>query len=252
MKALRTITLVLANTCTAWAVLAADTVETWDVGATDVDFYMGAENLGQTREEGIAFGGILLGYGLLDRFSGYAGMTFQADLNLGESSPETYLGLFGTPYQSDHLDLDLFLNFSTAGGEATITPSLELNWDHDPDMATFGVYVRSGIVFAQEDSDSAKPEETPGIGHSIDINPGVYWMITERSQLLVEYTTGYFPTPAPEQDRWDVGHLHLGWNRMLVDTLELVTEVNFTVEKVDGHNAWGAFAGIIATLPSVR
>jgi len=252
MKALRTIPLILAAMFAVGGAIAADTVETWDVGATDVDFYTGAENLGLTPEEGLVFGDIMLGYGLVDRLSAYAGMTFQTDRNLGQSDPMLYLGLFGTPFQSDHVDLDLFLDFTSSGGEASITPSLELNWDHDPDMATFGLYVRTGIVFEQADPDPASPDVTPGIGQSVEVNPGVYWSVTERSQLLVEYSTGYFPNPAAEQDRWDLSHLHLGYNRTLVDALELITEVNFTVDKVDGKTPWGAFAGIIVTMPSVR
>ncbi len=229
---------------------AADTVETWDVGATDVDFYMGAESFGLPREDGTVFGDMMLGYGLIDRFSAYIGTTLQSDRTLGQSDPQHYFGLFGTPLATAHVDFDLFLNFSSSGSEATITPSFELNLDAEPDMSSFGFYLRAGVVFHNQPAGMRAAESQAAVGTSVEINPGVYWSLTDRSQLLLEFSTGFLPTPVSDEDKWEVGHLHLGYNHTLVEEIELITEVNWALEKIDDVTPIGAFMGIIVTLPS--
>ncbi len=234
----------------AVATQAADTVETWDVGATDVDFYMGMENLGLSREEGGVFGDIMLGFGIVERFSVYIGTTLQADRTLGQSDHQHYLGLFGTPIESDHVDFDLFLDFTGSGSDLTITPSFELNLDRDPDMSSYGFYLRSGVVFNHIAPDTEAAESKPEIGTTIEFTPGLYWSLTDHSQLLLEYSTGYLPSPAADEDNWEVGHMHIGYNHLLTDTIELITEANWALEKTDGITPWGGFVGIIVTHPS--
>ena len=46
--------------------------------------------------------------------------------------------------------------------------------------------------------------------------------------------------------------MHIGCNYLLTDSIELVTEANWALEKTDGATPWGGFVGIIATLPSAR
>ena len=231
---------------------AADTVETWDVGATDVDFYMGTENLGLPREEGMIFGDLMLGYGLAERFSGYIGTALQADRTLGQGDHQHYLGLFGTPMDTDHVDFDLFLGFKGSASGLTITPSFELNLDRDSDMSSYGFYLRTGVVLSHESADPEEVDSTPAIGTVVTFTSGVYWSITNHSQLFLEYSTGYLPSPAAKQDIWEIDHLHIGFNQLLTETIELITEVNWALEKTDGATPWGGFVGIIVTLPSTR
>lgn len=251
MKVLLIIATIIALLSGTAVTQAADTVETWDVGATDVDFYMGMENLGLSKEEGAVFGDIMLGYGLIDRFSAYIGTTFQADRHLGQSEPQHYLGLFGTPLESEHVDLDFFLGFSSSASGASITPSFELNLDRDGDMSSYGVYLRTGVIFQGQPVDMEVTDSSAEVDKTIEINPGVYWSLSDRSQLLLEYSTGYLSTSPAEKDRWDTSHVHLGYNHTLVSEIELITEVNWALEKTDGVTPWGGFVGIIATLPSV-
>ena len=50
---------------------ATDTTETFDVGATDFEFYMGLDGVGLSKYNGTIAGEALVGYGFMDRFSGY-------------------------------------------------------------------------------------------------------------------------------------------------------------------------------------
>lgn len=228
---------------------AADTVETFDIGATDVDFYLGVDNVGLEKDQGLVFADMMLGYGLVERLSAYIGSTFQVDRNLDQGSPQHYLGLFGTPVDGDHIDLDLFLDFTSSSSGATITPSFEMNWDQDPTMATYGFYIRAGVIFEGQSLDTAEEDTSEKISTTFEVNPGVYWSLAPGRQILIEFSTGYLPSPAAEEDKWDSMHMHLGWNQTLGDVLELVTEVNFTLEKIEDKNPWGSFIGLIATLP---
>lgn len=229
---------------------AADTVETWDVGATDVDYYMGIGGLGLPRQDGGVFGDLLLGYGLAERFSGYVGIALTADRNLGQSDPEHYLGLFGTPVETDHFDLDIFLNFAGSATGYAIAPSVELNLDRDPDMSSYGLFLRSGPVFSNLPADPEVEGSEDRIGTTWRFTPGVYWSVSPRSQLFFQYSNGYVASPEEGQDNWDVGQMQVGYNIFLTEAIELITEINWDAKKTDGVTPWGGFVGIIVTLPT--
>ena len=57
--------------CLPGLTFAADTVETWDAGATDVDFYLGFDGLDPKRGGHAVYGDIMPGYGIVEHFSVY-------------------------------------------------------------------------------------------------------------------------------------------------------------------------------------
>jgi hypothetical protein len=113
---------------------AADTVETWDMGATDVDFYTGFDGIGERSTNRTVYSDIMLGYGIIDRLSAYVGTTLQGNEFFGDSQARIYLGVFGTSVDTDHFNLDLFLDISAGGpalSEFRVAPAVELNYDLD-------------------------------------------------------------------------------------------------------------------------
>lgn len=232
---------------------AADTVETWDVGATDVDFYCGFDGMGPEDGERGLYGDIMLGYGLVERFSAYLGTTLSANDHFTEGNADVYLGIFGTPLDTDHFDLDLFLDVGAGGNgfdEFSLTPSTELNLDLEPDLGSWGIYLRAGVPvygrFEQEESGNTEHQRAA----DVQLNPGTYLTIAHRHQVLLEYDMAFHPKAGPDDHAVDIGGIALGYNVVLADPIELITQVYLDIPQEDEQAAVGVMVGFIATMPS--
>lgn len=230
---------------------AADTVETWDVGATDVDFYLGADGLGPDADARSMFGDIMLGYGLIDRLSAYVGATLSADGHFAHGNAGLYLGVFGTPIETDHFDLDLFLDVS-AGGDGfdafAFTPSTEINFDLDPDQGSWGLYVRAGVPIYGEAREAVPERHVHAF--DVEVNPGTYVTLGRGHQLLFEYDMLFHSQH--DKHTSHVGGLAVGYNVVLAESIELINQVYFDIPQRDEQPAIGLFTGIIVTLPSMK
>jgi hypothetical protein len=234
---------------------AADTVETWDVGASNVDFYAGFDGIGPESANRAIYSDIMLGYGIINRLSAYLGTTLQGNESFGDGQKSIYLGVYGTPVDTDHLDLDLFLNVSVGGAvlsEVQLAPSIELNFDLDPERRSWGAYLRIGMpVYSR----SRASDTTDAVEHnpafSAVVNPGIYLSITENHQILLEYDMSFHKWSAAEHPV-DVGGVALGYNVKLSESIELINQVYLDIPHPGEPVAVGLMTGFIATLPSAR
>jgi hypothetical protein len=242
---------------------AADTVETWAVGATDVDYYVGADGLRRSRVDRAVFTDIMFGYGLVERLSAYLGTTMEGNGYLSSGAPSLYTGLFGTVIDSRHVDVDLFIDMCASGagmGDLAFTPAFELNVDADPNMATWGSYLRVAVplIGQSEPGGSGEPGDPGGAGNDrlrhdtlVHVEPvlGAYWAPRPGHQLLIEVDAMMHAKPSPEERRVDLGGVALGYNLALSDAIELISQVHVDVPLGDESVDLGAMVGIIATLP---
>jgi len=216
------------------AALASDTVETWEPGATDVDFYLGVDRA-LSGGQGSGFGDIMFGHGLIDRMSAYMGATLQGDSDLGHGQAGLSLGVFGTPIDTRHLDFDLLLHLAADGPgltELCVAPGFELNVDADPDRRTWGAYLRTR-VYLRHDSSHVVP--TVGSYRRID-----------RHELLLEVEADHHAGAGNTQ----LTGVALGSNRVLSPELELISQVRVTPPLAGAPTGFGVVAGFIATLPA--
>jgi len=230
---------------------AADTVETWDVGATDVDLYLGFDGIGPDDDARALYGDIMLGFGLVERLSAYIGATLSANDHFADGNADVYLGIFGTPVDTSHFDLDLFLDI-TAGGDGfdqfALTPSTEFNFDLDPDMSSWGLYLRAGVPIYGE-----RQHEGPDEHHrvlDVELNPGTYLTLGPGHQLLLEFDLAFHPHHDTHPTH--IGGVALGYNVTLAEPLELINQVYLDIPQGEETPAVGLFTGIIVTMPSVR
>ncbi len=239
---------------------AVDTTEPFDVGATDVEFYLGAEGLGKGDYEKTLFSEMVLGYGLMDNFSAYFGVSAQSNEALGDGSGSLGFGIYGTPLDTDHVDLDLFLDNSIASGEFALTPSLELNVDLRPERSLWGIYLRLGEVLTGRDTSVEDDPETLRIDESetrFELAPvtemtwGTYWTITEAHQLLLEYDMAFAHNHDDGEQTVEIGGLALGYNVTLGDAVEMINQVNVDLPQSGEKLSAGISTGIIVTLPSI-
>ncbi|RLB58308.1 MAG: hypothetical protein DRI34_05260 [Deltaproteobacteria bacterium] len=232
---------------------AADTVETWAVGASDVEFYLSAEGLGRALDERRLQSSLLAGYGLTERLSAFLGMAARGDGALASAEASLSLGLFGTLVESAHFDLDLFLEASVGGPALSrfqLLPALEINLDHHPGQQTCGAYLRLGLpVHGQRrGGDPAAPGEHQTV-YALLLNPGIYVTVAAGHQLLLEYDMSFHSAEADEHSL-DIGGVALGYNVVLTERLELITQLYLDIPGTGEGWAAGVLVGLIATLPA--
>lgn len=237
--------------------LAADTTETFGQGATDFELYAGFEGIGLKKYERAVTTEALAGFGFQERWSGYLTLGSAANDRFSGATGEFGLGTFATVLDSDHLDLDLFLGSTYGEATMAVAPAFELNLDARPDLAAYGMYLRGAEVLngrdaALDDSSATETEEQHEFTPSTELTLGAYLTIKEGQQLLLEYDMAFHhgdlgPEPPP---RNEVGGLVLGYNRQVLDNIELVTQAGLDIPN-KGEKASGSVSvGIIATMPS--
>ncbi len=253
MKHLAFLSFCVTAVASGGAARAADTTETFDVGATDAELYMGFDGIGNQGGEGALYGDILLGYGLVEGFSAYLGTTLSASEFFTDGNADVYLGIFGTPIDTDHLDLDLFMDVAAGGGgfdEFTVTPATELNVDVRPDTGLWGLYLRAGVPIYGHIEESEGGDLEHRRTADVELTPGTYWTLAERHQILLEYDMALHPAPSPDERAVDVGGVALGYNVAIAGPIELVTQVYLDIPQQDEPATVGVMAGFIATMPS--
>jgi hypothetical protein len=236
---------VLACICSLISVSATalDTVETFEAGSVDLEIFAGLHGIsGAGRHvEGLGFE-LMLDYGFIDRFSGYVGAQIGSTGNFSEVAGGAAFGIFGTPVDTDHFDMDLMLEFGFGDFGVALTPALELNFDLKPDLKLWGVYVR-----VEEALTGNVDRGWDGLTPTTVLTAGTYWVAKPRHKLLVEYDMSIANNPAAGERPVDVGMVALGYNFAINDSLILVSSVHCDVPHDGEEVKFGAQIGIKIT-----
>ena len=229
---------------------AADTLETWNTGAGNFELYSAVDGVGETVADQAVAGAMVMGWGVANRFSAYLATVMSADGYLTGAETQINLGAFGTPVDTDHFDIDLLLDMRVEGSgmnEAVIMPAVELNLDRAPDLAAYGLYFRGSAEIAGRETELGQPERHVDLGLTL----GTYFSLSQRHQLLLQYDATVHDNPGPETRKFEHGAVALGYNALLGDNLELITETKVGIVQGDGQGAVGFMVGFIATLPGI-
>lgn len=242
------------------AIQAADTVETFDSGAVDLELYSGLDTgVEQGGLQG-GFGELVLGYGLLPRFSVHLGAALQGEDQFTSGSGAVTAGVFGTPLDTQHLDFDLLLDFAGEGtglSDLCIAPGAEVNLDVKPDLELFGLYLRFAericsmdVVVTEDDPMTTEDELTIEQGYSTEsvLVAGAYLTFGRVHQLLVEYDTGFDHGADAAEDITEIGGVTFGYNVAVLDSLELIIQVYLDLPQGAETLRLGVMLGLISTL----
>ncbi|MBN1654615.1 MAG: hypothetical protein JXA30_12665 [Deltaproteobacteria bacterium] len=233
--------------------LAADTIEAFDIGASDFDLYLGYEGLGLGSSERSVGGEAMLGYGIVDNLSAFIGTTLSGTEQLKSDSTSIFFGLFGNVVDSDHFDFDLYADFSGKNAETSflaVIPGLEINLDRYPDLRTWGFYLRTAFpIFGREVETTPEESAETEVAISIKSTIGAYLTVAEGHQVLLEYDMNILPDPVDVDRGLDIGCLALGYNVYLMDELELINQISLDVPQKGETASLGFTIGLIATLP---
>jgi len=250
---------------------AADTTEPFELGASDFEFYVGLDGIGKKEYEKEITADALLGYGFTKKLSGYVGVGGASDEYFVSGGGYVSLGLYGNVVGSDHFKLDLFLDATYETGGFGITPMIEMNVDLDPDMNSWGAYLRVAEVLAGRDDgaptqivcDPNSPRVSDGkleceeedgspnytFAPSTELLLGTYYTVTNGHQLLLEFNSVVYNNPEAGQDSFEVGGIAVGYNVAIANNIELINTLFFDIPQSGEDFAMGLNIGIIVTVP---
>ena len=150
------------------------------------------------------------------------------------------IGIYYPVLDSKYFDLDLGFELGTSLYEESLTasPFLELTFDLN-EIRTWGLFVMA--------KENIGGHLTHGIGKvgfdlSTELSFGTYFTIAETHQFLLAYSMELVHKPEFEFAK---GPLALGYNVMLNDNIELVTEVDFNIPEKGEDFSVGFNAGLI-------
>ncbi len=231
---------------------AADTMEVFDVGATDAELYVGYDGLGITRASSSTFTEAVIGYGVAPRLSMFLAAGLEATGALTEGTQALTVGLYGTPLETKHVDLDLILQVGgTTDGGYEVMPAIELNLDAEDELALWGVYLVAGVpVHAPQLHESVvKPSRSGDVELDLLLRLGTYWTVAPRHQVLLELDGAVHAMGSTLGSVADLGGVALGYNVTLTDTFELISQIRTDLPSGPSE-PWsaGVSAGFIATL----
>jgi hypothetical protein len=216
----------------------ADTWEGWDPGPTNTEVYVGYSGLGLPLGEqgpGVEY---LQGFGLGHSLSTFLSATMQV---AGATRAGFAAGFFGTPVDTDHVDLDLILVLGQEWrrlDDFSAGAAFELNLDLAPDLSLWGGYLRGCVHM------------TGGRTVVLETILGTYLTLAGMHQLLLEADVSFLLSAAEMADAVEVGGIALGYNVLVHEAIELVTQVFLDIPQPGESVSSGVMVGLIWTLPS--
>jgi hypothetical protein len=228
---------------------ATNTSESWGIGATDIDYAFNFHGLGAGKSAHHIATEMLYGYGINGWFNAYMGLGLEGNTDFLITGTSPFMGVFATVVNTDHFDMDLWVSFRSVveSGEFHLAPGLELNFNADPNMQTWGLYMRVASTLGPSVSADARPEAAA----SLDLDVGAYTRLGRPHRLLLEYRTSLGPFLDDNETRVDHGSIVLGYNVILSKRVEILSHIITTTPQDDRPWSVGMQVGFIATLPSV-
>lgn len=210
---------------------ALDTTEPFDMGFSDNEAYATVGGLGSGGDL-VLESEYLIGIGITDRLSSSLAVGTSTDHYLANAEWAIGAGLFLNVVDSDLFKLDIAAGLSTTGDFALGT---ELNFDFE----RFGLQLTLEEAFANAANSETDVDLTTGIA------PLLYVSLSENAQLL----TAVDFSVAHNGDGLQIGSAALGYNQVISDAIELITEVSLDIPQ-DSEPLTGAVSiGFVATIP---
>jgi hypothetical protein len=191
---------------------ATNTSESWGIGATDIDYAFNFHGLGAGKSAHHIATEMLYGYGINGWFNAYMGLGLEGNTDFLITGTSPFMGVFATVVNTDHFDMDLWVSFRSVveSGEFHLAPGLELNFNADPNMQTWGLYMRVASTLGPflDDNETRLDHGSIVLGDNV--------ILSKRVEIL-----SHIITTTPQDDRpWSVG-MQVGF----IATLPSVPEV---------------------------
>lgn len=220
---------------------AADTVETFDPGLSNLELYLVYDGLTRSRRKRSLGLEWVAGYGIVPAFSVYVGARMQTVFAPVDLGGELMLGVLATPLDTRHFDLDLGLDLSgPEPAQLSAAPNIELNFDAEDQLARWGTYARASLPVH---GGGRLAGSRPTVAVDLELTFGAYSSVARGHQILLEHRLVVPAMSTPGSG------LALGYNVVCSEVFELLTEASVTF--VDGYRLpdVAVLVGFVATVP---
>jgi len=228
-------------------VSAADTTEIFDMGATDIEFYVGYDGISSEKKQGIFSIETVTGFGVTDNISLLINLSGEFGEHFNKRSSGIGLGVFSTLFDSDHFDLDIYLNTGAGLEGFYLSPAMEINIDLKPDLELAGIYFRIEQLFVAILEPESSRESCVFVAET-SITSGIYFKINDSHQLLFEYDMAVLNNPANDEERLNIGGIALGYNVTFHENIELISQLYYGIPQNDEKHSFGVSIGTIITM----
>ncbi|MGM0444215.1 MAG: hypothetical protein ACQEQV_08520 [Fibrobacterota bacterium] len=218
-------------TALVWQAAALDTTEPFDVGFTNIEFYGGFGGIGAENGARSITAEQVIGVGITDRLSASFAYTYESNEYFANAAGGATLGLFATLIDQDVFDLDVAAGVVPGDG---ISLGTELN----ADFSTMGLQLGIEESFSNGGADT--------VAAATALAPLVYWSFSDAAQILAAFDVSFIHS-GPEEGT-DVGAVAIGFNRVLSDAVELITEASWDIPGDDEDGTLGLSVGFVATV----
>lgn len=211
--------------------LALDTTEPFDIGLSDVETYVGFGGIGLKKGEKNFASEHVIGAGITDKLATTLSVSFESDEYFNNGAYALGVGLYYNIRESKTFGFDLMGSLAFNEGFALGT---ELNF----------YFEKVGFQLSLEEALSNNG--THKIGFATAFAPLIHFNISEETQLLTAVDFGIDHTK--DTDSFEIGAIGIGFNHLVSDAVEIITEVNYDIPQNDEKGSLGLSVGFIATL----
>jgi hypothetical protein len=248
---------------------SADTTEQFDKGLSDAEMHTSYWGIGNAESERGVGAEFVLGAGVTDWLSVNLATCAQANDSFAEGTGSTSFGIFTTPVDTEHFDLDYAFGVSLCNlasgkpgpadhmaGEFSLEFYIELNLDSSDDMDGYGFYlgiteVRTGIDESEIDMNGEEIRKFIDASFT-ELVGGVYITVAEGQQLFLAYDWFYNHGDVDYDHATGIGGVALGYNFCITDNVEIISEIYYDLPQDDDEDPGTAITiGFISTLPPV-
>ncbi|MGM0462323.1 MAG: hypothetical protein ACQEQ4_07900 [Fibrobacterota bacterium] len=226
-----TITVMVTLLTAVFQTAALDTTEPFDIGFTNIELYGGFGGIGAEKGARSITAEQVIGVGITDRLSASFAYSYESNEYFANSAGGATLGLFATLIDQDVFDLDVAAGVIPGDG---ITLGTELNAD----------FSTLGLQLAIEESFSNGGADT--VAAATALAPLVYWSFSDAAQILAAFDVSFIHS-GPEEGT-DIGAVAIGFNRVLSDAVELITEASWDIPDDNEEGTLGLSVGFVATV----
>jgi hypothetical protein len=216
--------LVLVVFLFSFNIYSRDTLETFDIGFTDFEYYHSTSNL--SKDKKVYSNEVHFGIGITSMFSAHYGVITEKSNDVVDLVNS--FGFLLTPLNTEHFDIDVYLDLDS--GYTTLI-GFEFNYDLKDDLALAGLYFRPEIILNNGYN-----------GYNLVF--GSYYTFLEDMQLLLE-----FDVNQPSEEDFNIGGITIGFNYSFLEKLELITEFNIDIPQNNEEVNYSLMLGFLATLP---
>jgi hypothetical protein len=218
---------------------SADTIEVYGLGFSDLEQYFSVNGMGSGGAERSSSAQFIAGYGLTNDISGYVSISGVGNQSVADSASNASAGAIVKFYDNYLFKIHGLLDVSF---DKVAQPMIDFGYYPNH----FGAYTRLGMTFIGG---------VEGVHFENFLVLGVRYLIADGHEVLTEMDLCWKHVPSPFDEfgvpNWEMGKVALGYNVVLTNSMELITEISFDLPSTRVEKTTvGLMTGLVISLQS--